>query len=100
MMFPMVLPVPRTSASFGAGPECFFAQTGSASMAIGLSTGAFPAKVTVPVMVDAATATPGQPNTAISAAAGHSLFPVPRMLGSLVIVYLSFVVAEDAFRNY
>jgi hypothetical protein len=60
-------------------------------MAIGLSAGAFPANVTVPVTVDAATATPGQPNTATSAAAGQNLVLVPRMLDSLVIVDLSFV---------
>ena len=54
-------------------------------MAIGLSTGAFPSKVTVPVMVEAATATPGQNDTATSTAASHNLFPDPRMLGSLVI---------------
>ena len=52
MMFPMVLPVPRTSTSFGAGfPPCFLWHTGSASMASGLRAGAFPSKVTVPVMV-------------------------------------------------
>ena len=85
MMFPMVLPVPRTSASFGAGfPPCFLWQTISASMASGLSAGAFPAKVTVPVMVAAATATLGQPNTATSPAASHNLFRVPRMLSSFV----------------
>jgi hypothetical protein len=54
-------------------------------MSIGLSAGGFPSNVTVPVTVDAAAATPGQPNTTASAAAGHTLFPVPRMLGSLVI---------------
>ena len=97
MMFPMVLPLPRTSISFGTGfPACFLAQTGSASMASGLSAGAFPSKVTVPVMVDAATATPGQTNTATSPAASHNLFPVPRMLSSLVIANLASVVTVDA----
>ena len=54
-------------------------------MASGLRVGAFPSKVTVPVTVEAATATPGQTDTATSPAASHNLFPVPRMLGSLVI---------------
>jgi hypothetical protein len=66
-----------------ACPACFLAQTGSASMAIGLSTGGFPSKLTVPVMVEAAIATPGQNNTATSTAANHN---VPRMFDSLVIV--------------
>jgi hypothetical protein len=47
--------------------------------------GAFPVKVTVPVIDEAATATLGQTNTAASPAASHNLFPIPRMLGSLVI---------------
>src|SRR5512132_1601517 len=94
MMCAIVFPGPRISDSFGAGPACFLAHTGSASMAIGLSVGAFPAKVTVPVMVDAATATPGEPSIATSTAAGHTLLFVPPMLGFLVIVHVSFVVAE------
>ena len=57
-------------------------------MASGLSVGAFPSKVMVPVTVEAATATPGQTDTATSPAASHNLFPVPRMLGSLVIANL------------
>ena len=61
-------------------------------MASGLRAGAFPSKVTVPVMVEAATATPGQTNTATSPAASHNLFPVPRMLSSLVIANLVSVV--------
>ncbi len=65
-------------------------------MASGLSAGAFPSKVTVPVMDEAATATPGQTNTATSPAASHNLFPVPRMLGSLVIANLPSVVTVDA----
>ena len=97
MMFPMVLPLPRTSISFGTGAECFLAHTGSASMASGLRAGAFPSKVTVPVMVEAAKATPGQTDTATSPAASHNLFPVPRMLGSLVIANLVVpIVIVDA----
>src|SRR5215471_3080086 len=89
MMFPIVLPVPRTSIGFGTGcPECFFAHTGSASMARGLSLGAVPAKVTVPVTVDAANATPGQINTATSPVASHNLFTVLSILVSFVIVHL------------
>ena len=76
--------------------ECFLAHAGSASMASGLRAGAFPSKVTVPVTVDAATATPGQTNTATSPAASHNLFPVPRMLSSLVIANLVSVVTVDA----
>ena len=79
MMFPMVLPLPRTSISFGTGAVCFLAHAGSASMASGLSAGAFPSKVTVPVMVEAASATPGQTDTATSPAASHNLFPVARI---------------------
>src|SRR6266550_4495361 len=87
-MFPMVLPVPRTSISFGTGcPACFLRQTGSASMAIGLSTGAFPSNVMVPVTVEAARATPGQ-NMTTSRAASHNLIHVPRMLDSVVIANL------------
>src|SRR5512134_3432946 len=84
-MFPMVLPPPRTSISLGTGLACFLAHAGSASIVSGLRLGALPSKVTVPVTVEAATATPGQPDTATSTAASHNLFPVPRMLGSLVI---------------
>src|SRR4029079_14344562 len=74
-MFPMVLPDPRTSISFGTGAECLPAQTGSASMAIGLSAGAFPSKVTVPVTVEAARATPGH-NATTRPAASHHLLPI------------------------
>ena len=88
MMFPMVLPLPRTSISFGTGAECFLAHAGSASMASGLRVGTFPSKVTVPVTDEAATATPGQTDTATSPAASHNLFAVLRMLGSLVIADL------------
>src|SRR5687767_13184539 len=88
MMFPMVLPLPRTSASPGTGPVCFLAQTGSADIASGLIAGGFPSKITVPLTDDAAAATPGHIDIAIatSPAASHTLFPVARMLGSLVIV--------------
>ena len=80
----MVLPLPRASISAARAPPCSLAHTGSASMASGLSAGGFPSKTTVPVTVDAATATPGQPNTATSPAANHNMFRVPRMLSSLV----------------
>ena len=90
MMFPMALPAPRTSASFAAGlAPCFLWHTGSASMASGLSAGGFPAKVMVPVTF-AAAATPGETNTVASPAASHNLFPVLRMLSSLVIANLVF----------
>src|SRR6266545_1212862 len=89
MMFPMVLPLPRTSTSFGTGPECFLAHAGSASMASGLSVGAFPSNVTVPVMVEAATATPGHIDNATSPATRHNLFPLQRMLGSLIILVIA-----------
>jgi len=65
-------------------------------MASGLRAGAFPSKVTVPVMDEAATATPGQIDTAISTAPSRNLFPVLRMLGSLVIANLVSVVTVDA----
>ena len=87
MMLPIVLPLPRVSISFGTGAECFFAHAGSASMASGLRAGIFPSKVTVPLMVEAANATPGQNDTATTLAASHNLFPVRRMLCSLVISY-------------
>src|SRR6478672_11094781 len=101
MTLPMVLPLPRTSISFGTGAECFLAHTGSASIASGLSVGAFPSKVTVPVMDEAATATPGQNDTVTSAAASHNLFPVPRMLCSLVWVSANSVsvVSLDSQRE-
>src|SRR5689334_18534364 len=57
MMFATVLPLPSTSLSSGTGAVCFLAHAGSASMANGLRVGAFPSKVTTPVMVDAASAT-------------------------------------------
>src|SRR4029450_3899625 len=73
MMFPMVLPLPRTSISFGTGAVCFLAHAGSASMASGLSVGTFPSKVTVPVMVEAATATPGHAKPHTTPTATHQL---------------------------
>src|SRR5215207_8571 len=85
MMFAMVLPPPRTSISFGTGPECFLAHAGSASMASGLRAGGFPVKVTVPLIEDAAMATPGQTDITTNPAASQNLFPVTRMLDSLVI---------------
>ncbi len=96
MMFPMALALPRTSISLGTGVECFLAHAGSASMASGLRGGIFPSKVTVPLMVEAATATPGHTDTATSPAASHNLLPVLRMLGSLVIANLVSVVTVDA----
>jgi hypothetical protein len=62
-------------------------------MASGLRVGAFPVKVTVPVIDEAAKATPGQTDIATSPAASHNLFPVARMLGSLVI-------AKPRFRRH
>ena len=67
-------------------------------MASGLRAGAFPAKVTVPVTVDAATATPGPTNTT-SPAASHKLFAVTRMLSSLVIANLVSVDAGFSPSN-
>ena len=96
MMFPKLLPLPRTSLSSGTGDECFFAHAGSAPMASGLSAGAFPSKVMVPLTVEAATAMPGQSDTATSPATTHNLFPVARMLGSLVIAKLVSGVTVDA----
>src|SRR5438067_12035142 len=87
--FAIVLPLPRTSVSAGTGPECFLAQTGSASIAIGLRVGGFPSKVMVPVIVEAARATPGHAIIAISHAASRHLFPVQRIIRSLVIANLA-----------
>ena len=84
MMLAMVLPLPRISISLATGVECFLAHAGSASMASGLRAGAFPSKVTTPVIDEAAPATPGQIDTATNDAATHDLFPSQRMLGSLV----------------
>ncbi len=98
MMFPMVLPLPRASISLATGAECFLAHAGSASMESGRRVGAFPVNVTVPETDEAAKATSGQADTAASTAANHNLFPVPRMLGSLVIAKARVVVTVDAFR--
>jgi hypothetical protein len=69
-------------------------------MASGLRAGAFPSKVTVPLTVEAADATPGHTDTAISPAANHNLFPLARMLGSMFIANLVEVVTVDAaFRS-
>src|SRR3954468_19532810 len=85
MMLPMVLPLPRTSASLGAGVGCFLAQAGSASIVSGGSAGGFPSKVTVPVTVEAAKATPGEIENATTAAATNpKVFPIQRILGSLI----------------
>jgi hypothetical protein len=48
-------------------------------MGIGLSAGGFPSNVTVPVMVEAANATPGQTDIATSPVASHNLFPIQRI---------------------
>src|SRR6187397_755779 len=85
-MFPMVLPLPRTSISLAAGVACFLAHAGSAAMSSGLRVGGVPVKVMVPVTDEAAKATPGQTDNATSPVARRNLFPVPRMLGSLVVI--------------
>jgi hypothetical protein len=85
MMLPMVLPLPRASISLATGPECFLAHAGSASMASGLRAGAFPSKVMVPVIDEAAFDTPGNTTTATRAAAKYMGFPKTRRHGSLVI---------------
>jgi hypothetical protein len=65
-------------------------------MESGLRGGAFPSKVTVPLTVEAADATPGHTNTAISPAARHNLFPIARMLGSLIGSLRFSIVTVDA----
>src|ERR1043165_5858655 len=82
-MFAMALPGPSTSISFATGPVCFLAHTGSASIAIGLSVGAVPEKVTVPVIVPAAKATPGHAAVTIRLAARVNQVAVLRIVGSL-----------------
>src|SRR5215208_1151094 len=97
MMLPMVLPLPRTSASLGTGPECFFAQAGSPSIASGRRVGALPSNVTVPVMEEAASAAPGQNDTAASAVASHTLFPVARIESAPWVLQPWYdVVSDDA----
>jgi hypothetical protein len=86
MMFPIVLPLPSTRASFRTGDVCFFAHAGSASIASGFIAGGFPSKVTVPVTVEAANATPGDIDNASSPATNPKVFPVQRILGSLINV--------------
>jgi hypothetical protein len=49
-------------------------------MASGLRLGAFPAKVTVPVIDEAANATPGPIAAATNPAARHNLYTVLRIL--------------------
>src|SRR5690349_16302750 len=96
----MVLPPPRTSISFGTGPECFFAHAGSASIARGLSAGGLPLNVTVPEIDEAPSATPGQSDTTTNPAAAHNPFPVTRILDSLVITTsFSDVVLAAAVRR-
>src|SRR6187402_3604701 len=90
MMFPMVLPLPRTSLSLATGVVCFLAHAGSASMESGGSLGAVPLKVIVPVTVEAAKAAPGHADTATSQTASHTLFAVARMFDSLVIAKSGF----------
>src|SRR4051794_19774825 len=97
MTLPIVLPLPRVSISFATGPVCFLAQSGSASIASGLRVGAFPSNVMIPVIVEAAAATPGQKETAINEAARNNLLPVTHMLGSFVIAQIvASVVTDDA----
>jgi hypothetical protein len=54
-------------------------------MASGLKAGAFPSNVMVPVMDEAAFATPGRTATATRAAAQDREFPKTRRHGSMVI---------------
>jgi hypothetical protein len=63
-------------------------------MASGLRAGGVPVKETVPLIDDAAVATPGQ--TDITTAASHNLFPVTRMLDSLVIAKPRFSSPSNA----
>src|SRR5688500_19352273 len=83
MTLAMALPLPRTSASFGAVFDgCILAHAGSASRASGLRAGGLPSKTTVPVMVDCANAAPGH-NTAAAAspaATHHSPAALPMLL--------------------
>jgi hypothetical protein len=65
-------------------------------MESGLSVGGVPAKVTVPLIDDAAVATPGQTDITINPAASHNLFPVTRMLDSLVIAKPRFSAVLNA----
>jgi hypothetical protein len=57
--------------------------------------GAFPSKVTVPVTVEAAMATPGQTDIATSTAASRIPYPVPRMLGSFARLVAGIAVDEQ-----
>jgi hypothetical protein len=67
-------------------------------MASGFITGAFPSKVIVPLMDEAAKATPGQTVKAATPAASHNLFPVTRMLG-LLWLSLNLVTVDAANRR-
>jgi hypothetical protein len=60
------------------------AHAGSASIASGFIPGGFPSKVTVPVTVEAAKAAPGEIDNASSPAMKPTVFPVQRILGSLI----------------
>jgi len=65
-------------------------------MVSGLSVGTFPSKVTVPLMVDAASASPGHATAAAaSPAARHHLFAAFPTLGVLVIANLASLVIVD-----
>jgi hypothetical protein len=53
----------------------------------------------VPVMDEAATATPGQNDTVTSAAASHNLFPLKRMICSLVFRKTPFPSSPSTLRS-
>src|SRR5262245_18865315 len=97
MMFAMVLPLPRTSASLSAGVGCFLAHTGSASIASGLSLGGVPSKVTVPVTVPAAETAAGHHAAAASAVARHNAFNILLMLVRFVISNFASLITLRGF---
>src|SRR5262249_22870934 len=80
MMFAILLPAPSTSASLCTAVVCFLAHAGSASIAIVGSLGAVPVKVTVPVIDDAANATPGHAAVSITPAARDNRVAVLRIV--------------------
>src|SRR5262249_12505522 len=80
MMFAILLPAPSTSASLCTAVVCFLAHAGSASIAIVGSLGAVPVKVTVPVIADAANATPGHAAVSITPAARDNRVAVLRIV--------------------
>src|SRR5262245_26264184 len=82
MMFAIVLPGPSTSASLATGVVCFLAHAGSASIAIFGRLGGVPVNVTVPVMVDAANATPGHAAVSIRPAVRDNRVAVLRIVVS------------------